>query len=218
MEEQYVAQSLVEHSDRKFRFVDRTRSICLRLPGQAESQVTGCLLSTVGGEPFAPGFHGPVVVERLLSDLNLSAGDQFTYWYGGDIGTAEVLGPLFEQPAAPTAAELRVWADSDAMQPMQDWDLLIWDNDDHAGTFLELAAAGACRNHQFFLHLLYGRVGDAVRSGRVDPSVLGLVGAASETGDNGLTTFARRAADLLADPSTFDYAEWCEGGLSRASE
>lgn len=218
MAEQYVAQSQVEHSDRKFRFVDRTRSICVRLRGQAENEVTGCLLSTVGGEPFAPGFRGAVVVERFLSDLNLSIGDQFTYWYGGDIGTAEVLGPVFEHPTAPTAAELRVWADSDAMQPVQEWDLLIWDNDELAATFLELAAVGACRNHQFFLHLLYGRVGGAVRSGRVDPSVHGLVRAASQAADNGLTTFARRAANLLADPTRFDYTEWCEGGLSRTSE
>lgn len=79
MTEQYVARSTVLDSDRRFHFADRTQSICLRLPGQGQNEVTGCLLSTVGEEPIAPGFRDLVVVERFISDLNLSAGDPFTY-------------------------------------------------------------------------------------------------------------------------------------------
>ena len=169
--------------------------------------MTGCFLSTVGEEPFAPGFRVLVVVERFISDLNLSAGDQLSYWYGGD---ALGVGPVFERATAPTVDELKVWADSDAMQPMQDWDVMIWDSDELADQFFELARAGACRKNRYFLHLLYGRVGGAVRSDRVDSSIRQLVERSARAGDQGLGLLAERAQYLLENPATFDYGDWCE--------
>lgn len=218
MVEQYVVRSRLDVSDRKFRFGDRTRSIMLRLPGQAGNELTGCWLSTVGPEAFAPGFAGLVVVDRFLADLDLTAGDQLAYWYGGDIGTAEVLGPTFEEPMAPRPDELRLWADSDAFEPLQDWDLVIWDANELADLFFELAQDGSCRNHRYFLHLLYGRVGDAVRSGRVDDSIHQLIARSAAAEDAGRRLFAHRAETLIGSPALFDYDEWCGGGLSRSDE
>ena len=131
---------------------------------------------------------------------------------------AEVLGPTFEQPMAPRPDELRLWADSDALEPLQDWDLAIWDSNELADLFFELAQDGACRNHRYFLHLLYGRVGDAVRSGRVDDSIHQLIAQCAAAEDAGRRLFAHRAETLIGSPATFDYGEWCGGGRSRSDE
>lgn len=218
MVEQYVVRSRLDVSDRRFRFDGRTLSICLRLPSQKTNEVTGCWLSTVGSESFAPGFHGLVVIERGISDLGLSAGDRLSYWYGSDIGIGEVLGPIFEEPMEPRPDELRLWADSFALEPTQDWDLAIWDSDGLADLFFELAQDGSCRNHRYFLHLLYGRVGDAVRSGCVDESIRQLIARSATTEDASRRLFAHRAAALVRSPATFEYEEWCGGGFSRGDE
>lgn len=214
MTAQYVARSVVEGSDRKFRFSDRTRSVMLRLPGAAPDQLTGCWLSPVGNEPFGPGFDGLVILDGFLSELQLSPGDSISFWYGGDVGTAEVLGRTFSDPLDPTESELRRWADADALEPMQDWDLIIWDLDRLLDLYLELARTDACRSRRYFLHLLYGRVGDAVRGARVSTVDTGLVRSAASSKDSALELFARRAAALIEDPSLFEYRAWCEGGLA----
>lgn len=125
---------------------------------------------------------------------------------------------MFEHATAPTVDELKVWADSDAMQPMQDWDVMTWDSDEYAGQFFELAREGACRKNRYFLHLLYGRIGDAVRSDRVDSSIRQLVEQSAGAGDRSLGLLDERAQCLLENQSTFDYGNWCEGGLSRKDE
>ncbi len=92
---------------------------------------------------------------------------------------------------------------------------MVWSNGDLRATFLELACEGWCRQAEFFLHLLYGVVGDSVRSDRVSSDVVDLVAVAGDSDDAGIRRFARRAGALLSDPGLFDYELWCEGGLSR---
>lgn len=106
----------------------------------------------------------------------------------------------------------------DALEPAQDWDLAIWDSDELGDLFFELARDGSCRNHRYFLHLLYGRVGDAVRSGQVDDSIHQLIARSAAAEGASRRLFAHRAETLIGSPATFDYDEWCGGGLSRRDE
>ncbi len=70
----------------------------------------------------------------------------------------------FADPWNPTLCEVRRWAfEQDAMFPEQDWDLaLLWCG--FASECLRLAADETCPNRDFFIHMLYLHVGDAIRS------------------------------------------------------
>ena len=121
---------------------------------------------------------------------------------------------FFKEPMQPTESELRTWADSDALEPVEDFDILIWDSEDLADSFLDLAREGSCRSNRYFLHLLYGRVGTAVRAQSVDQSVDRLIAEAEQSDDLGVRKFAERARSLIADPETFEYEAWCNGQLA----
>ena len=75
-----------------------------------------------------------------------------------------------QNPLDPTDAEIRSWAyDVEAVEPVQDWDLIIWGLAD-PNLLAELASDSGCPTQSYFLSCLYGRVGDEVRTGRVEDS------------------------------------------------
>lgn len=210
---QLVAEVEFELSDRKFRFFELTRSLLVRHPSRDDFD--GCRMSTIGRGPIAPGYSGLIVIEDLTHPVRMAPEDRFIIWYGDEVGRGVVLEPLFKAPMEPTAVEVRRWADSGSLWPEQDWDLCIWSDDGLLDTFVELATDDRTQKHEFFLSLLYGRVGDAVRSGMVSKRTADLIEELGDSDHQPLRRFAQRAKALLARPELFDYDDWCRGGLTK---
>jgi hypothetical protein len=119
-------------------------------------------------------------------------------------------------PFDPTDAELREWAFSDELAPVQDFDLMVSDVE-RIPLLLELTASPS---RQFFVHCLYLTIGDAVRShfnptSRSDVEGALDYGSATAAHDPAVKRWIDNSRDLLASPELFDYGEWCEGGLAR---
>jgi hypothetical protein len=118
----------------------------------------------------------------------------------------------------PTPEELRRWAaDPDADYPdemSQDWDLIVadWSRID---VIVELASDPACPMRWFFVAVLYLMAGDCVRNEaghQNTPHLNALVHRLESATSEPLILFRQRALGLLANPSTFDYKLWCDGG------
>jgi hypothetical protein len=127
----------------------------------------------------------------------------------------------FADPLDPTADELRCWArDPHAACPdemPQDWELIVadWKRID---VILELAS-GSLPQQRWFLAVLYLLAGDCVRNERGSvniPQLQTLLARLEDTDSEALSEFRERASELLADPSTFDYSLWCDGGYAYA--
>lgn len=127
----------------------------------------------------------------------------------------------FANPVDPTPAELREWAYQPGSVPLQsmpaNWDLLVA-GDHLLTTLFDLAMDASCPARRFALHCLYIYAGDAIATNfRSQPKrrLWKLVRRAERHGDELMATWAHNCRMLLADPSRFDYHDWCEGGLVR---
>jgi len=173
----------------------------------------GCQLS--GGTRWLPATPGSWSSKDLTQPVRFAAGVGFVVWYGGEVGHGVIAEPLFERSLDPTPDEIRRWASSDCLVPDPDWDLCIWSDDAFLPTFVQLATDRRIRHPDFFLRLLYGRVGDAVRSGQVSSRTTELITELVGSQHQQLRRFAQRAASLVARPELFEYDDWCMGVLSR---
>jgi hypothetical protein len=127
----------------------------------------------------------------------------------------------FADIANPTEAELRQWAtDPHASYPdemSRDWDLIVADWS-RIALIAELAVDRSSPTQGFFLGVLYLMAGDCVRNaaGSVNiPHLRALLERLERTTSEPLRLFRRRAVELLADPSKFDYYLWCDAGFLR---
>lgn len=124
-----------------------------------------------------------------------------------------------KDPWNPQKEELRQWAfDADLPWPEQDFDLAVSDML-FADIILELAADNHCPKQPFFLSCAYLIVGDAVRTNfevcsRTD--IQHFLSRAVQTSNQYLVTLAERSYLLIQNPETFDYEQWCGGGLADA--
>ena len=123
-------------------------------------------------------------------------------------------------PWQPSPDEIRRWAYTvDAAEPCQDWDLaLLWSC--HEKALLECASDGACPNQIYMLGVLYLVIGDAVRTNfrtRSRPIIEGFLSRGDDYKHPVIRTWQERSRALLRDPSSFNYDEWCAGGLARIS-
>ena len=121
-----------------------------------------------------------------------------------------------QDPANPTDAELRQWAFSDEPWPMEDFDLIAADLE-RLPLLLELASSP---NRAFFVHCLYLAVGDAVRMSFNTVSREGVEAALDQavtiaSRDPVIDRWINDSRELLSSPKSFDYEEWCDGGLAR---
>jgi hypothetical protein len=122
----------------------------------------------------------------------------------------------FENEVNPSGEEIRRWAYSDAVEPMQDWQLIIGQSE-HAETLIDLVSDPACPAREYLLSALYLLVGDSVRTDYHTTSrdeLDRLLAAADSIGDRWLSTWVSRSRRLMEMPSGFVYAAWCGGGLA----
>lgn len=121
-------------------------------------------------------------------------------------------------PYNPSAGFIRAWAaDPGAMQPVEDWDLML-EGLPCEDLYLGLAADAACPNRAFFLAVLYLKVGNAVRTDfrtAPEPAIRALLGVRLPREHPSLGVWRQRSRHLLAHPETFEYDLWCAGGLAR---
>jgi hypothetical protein len=120
----------------------------------------------------------------------------------------------FVDPANPTEEELRRWALSGDLEPMQDWDVMLADeaNGDVLIDLIEEAMRPAT-----FLRSLYVLAGDGVRTAFHScsrQSLERLVERASGSEHPWVRTWGPRTEALIAHPETFNYSDWCDGGLA----
>lgn len=126
----------------------------------------------------------------------------------------------FVNQHSPSAAELREWAPTPgAEEPCQDFDLILswaW----HDASYIEFASDPACPSRDYFLAVLYLMVGDAVRTGfhnESEDGVRAFIARADGTTSESVRPWQARSRQLLREPATFDYADWCGGGLAQRS-
>ena len=123
-----------------------------------------------------------------------------------------------KDPWNPSASEIRDWAfDAGAIEPTQDFDLAIaWTQDERL--YLDLASNDDCPKRRFFLAVLYLMVGDAVRSdfaSQPRPIVDGMIANGDNFVHPDIQKWQQRSRRLLANPSTFNYDDWCGRRLAR---
>ncbi len=122
--------------------------------------------------------------------------------------------PGFADVVNPTVAELRAWAAAGEPEPMQDFDLIVSMLEPGTELF-DLIDAGTAG--YFFLHCLYIRAGELVGGQHVE-RLTPLIEVGLEHLHRSVRVWAQRSADVIADPSTFDYRTWCGGGLAANPE
>jgi hypothetical protein len=122
-------------------------------------------------------------------------------------------------PWNPSSNDIREWAfDAGADAPVQDFGLvLLWAHDERV--YLDLASSDDCPKRRFFLSVLYLMVGDAVRN-NFNGGPRSIIDGLIANGDNfphpGIHKWPQRSRDLIANPESFDYDDWCGGRLASA--
>lgn len=122
-------------------------------------------------------------------------------------------------PYNPRSEDITAWAyDGDSFEPVQDWDLAL-SHCPYESLYMKLATATDCPKQGYFLALLYLMVGDAVRTqyrARSREDVERLLGLAEKNSKaHSLRLWVKRSRELMANPKTFDYKDWCGGGLAK---
>ena len=121
-------------------------------------------------------------------------------------------------PWNPSHDEIVAWADDPVSEePTQDWDLVLI-HARHERTYLQIAANDRCPKQEYFLHVLYLLVGDAVRSGYrslARPLLEGIIERGDEYPHRDIALWQVRSRELMRHPERFEYAAWCGGELAR---
>jgi hypothetical protein len=129
---------------------------------------------------------------------------------------------MMKAPYDPRAEELFQWAyDATAAEPVQDWDLVL-EHCPYESLYMEFASSSACPKQGYFLAILYLIVGDAVRTRyqtRSREEVETLLARAEQSFSSGwLQLWVKRSRELMANPESFQYEDWCAGALARDYE
>ena len=112
---------------------------------------------------------------------------------------------MFHDEANPTDDENRRWAYSDALEPMQDFDIILGEPE-HLPLLLDLVADAECPKRRFALDSLYCLVG---HTRLPNPAIAASVAASLSSADPWVRTWATRAAEVLANPTSRNRDEWC---------
>ena len=132
-----------------------------------------------------------------------------------------------KDPANPTSDEIEEWARTPgAMYPMEDWDLIIAD-DENAVVFSRLAADPSCVNRGAILNFLYVYTGQVIRGGARANEVANLqmlIERANAADLDDVRLWAKRATTALggsgpsprAGAGREDYEFWFGRGWRKA--
>jgi len=125
----------------------------------------------------------------------------------------------FNNPYTPTYEEIIEWAyDIGSVEPEQDWDILV-DWLVYPDLVLKLASDKNCPSQEYFLHILYVVVGQAVRGKFSNRSILEIevLFDHAKTVDNpNIRTWLGRSRELIKHPDKFKYDDWFAGKLARS--
>ncbi len=117
----------------------------------------------------------------------------------------------------PSEDLIKQWAyDAKASEPVQDWDIIIHDLP-YEELYAKLAADDHCPKADYFLHLLYFTIGHSVRQGVSEKTVNRVNYVLSVTKAHSailLALFRKRVANLMEEPTSFTYDDWCSGVLA----
>ena len=114
-------------------------------------------------------------------------------------------GPSIVNENDPTRDEIRAWAYSGALEPMQDWDIIIAELD-NLELLLDLAGDESCPARRYLLGSLYCAVG---QSDNDDPRLRTVVTLAEASSDGSVSAWGRRARHVFDYPSAFNRDDWC---------
>ena len=126
---------------------------------------------------------------------------------------------MVQNPWNPSIEDVLEWAyDPNSDDPCQDWDLaLTWVG--YQAEYIHLACDKNCPKRDFFLHMLYLLVGDQVRCNYRSVSkeaVLEFIEQGRYTSNQDVQLWRERSIELIKNPDTFNYHDWCGGGLARS--
>jgi len=114
-------------------------------------------------------------------------------------------GPHIVDQLNPTHDEIRAWAHSGALEPMQDWDLVIAEPA-NLDVLLSLVGDPTCPARRYLLGSLYCLVG---HSDHTDPRLQDAARVAASSSDGWVSTWGHQVARVLAHPSEFHRDDWC---------
>jgi hypothetical protein len=124
-------------------------------------------------------------------------------------------------PYHPSAEEIEKWAyDADALEPVQDWDIIGLRDAPYRRLVMRLAKDAACPKKAYFLHVLYLTAGDWLRAVRLPEfqrraELDAITHDLQEDGFQPFLTLAERIAAVQSGSLDFSYDLWCAGGYSR---
>ncbi|MCL1695137.1 MULTISPECIES: hypothetical protein [unclassified Lysinibacillus] len=117
---------------------------------------------------------------------------------------------MFKDPWNPTQKEIKKWAYSDEMEPVQDWELAIYkfENIPMICTFVE---DEQCKHTSYFLNTLYVFTGDTVRGedrGKIQ-KLSQLLGTMENTAESKeLQLWIERSQLLIEYPEYYHSSYW----------
>ena len=112
---------------------------------------------------------------------------------------------FFQDEVNPTDDELVRWAYSGALEPYEDFDIVIADPE-HLDTLVKLVADPDCPTREYLLGSLYCTIG---HSDLADPRIDAAVQTALGSADPWVARCAERVRRLLAEPATRVRDDWC---------
>ena len=114
-------------------------------------------------------------------------------------------GPRILDEVNPTQEEIRAWAMSGAVAPMEDWDIVIAEPE-NAELLLDLVGDPTCPSGPYLLGSLYCLVG---HSDHADPRLVSAAGVAVGSSDVRVSAWGRRVRHVLSHPADFRRDDWC---------
>ena len=114
-------------------------------------------------------------------------------------------GPRIVDEINPTPDEIRAWAYSGAVEPMEDWDIIIAEPG-NLNLLMDLIGDPTCPSRRYLLGSLYCTVG---HSDHADSRLISTATSAEASSDAWVPAWGHRVRRVLDHPSDFKRDEWC---------
>jgi hypothetical protein len=125
---------------------------------------------------------------------------------------SELGGVTFAHPMNPTETELREWAYSRAGEPVDDWNLALYDYDPRL--LASFVVERRCPKRGYFLGLLYLAVYRHAVMENDPTGARHIVDSLRDLDSPLLDVWRTDAEAILRNDSNYGYDDWCMGGLA----